>query len=228
MFQVKIFTIYPELFPGPFIKGIYGKAIEKKIWDMNIINIREFANKNGKVDDPPFGGGAGMITRPEVLDKAILSVSDDSFPKYYLSPRGKKFDQNMAKKISKEKGGTFICGRYEGIDQRVIDFHNLIEISIGDFIISGGDLALMVMLDTIVRLIPDVIGNKDGLDEESFKNHLLEYPLFTQPRKWKDLEVPEILTSGNHKKIKDWKIQQSESITRERRPDLWKKYLKSK
>ena len=228
MWKANIITLLPNAYPGLLGMSIVGRALDQKIWDMNIINIREFANKNGKVDDPPFGGGAGMITRPEVLDKAILSISDNSFPKYYLSPRGKKFDQSMAKKISKEKGGTFICGRYEGIDQRVIDLHNLIEISIGDYIISGGDLALMVMLDSIVRLIPDVIGNKSGLDEESFKNHLLEYPLYTQPRKWRDIEVPKILTSGNHKKIKDWKIKQSESITRERRPDLWKKYLKSK
>ena len=227
MWKANIITLLPDAYPGLLGMSVVGKALNQQIWNMNIVNIREFSNKNGKIDDSPFGGGPGMIIKPDVLDKAIISVSDDPFPKYYLSPRGKKFDQNMAKKISKEKGGTFICGRYEGIDQRVIDFHKLIEISIGDFVISGGDLALMVMLDTIVRLIPDVIGNKKGLDEESFKNDLLEYPLFTQPRKWKDIEVPEILISGNHKKIKDWKIKQSESITRERRPDLWKKYLKS-
>ena len=228
MWKANIITLLPDAYPGLLGMSVVGKALNQKLWNMNIVNIREFSNKNGKIDDSPFGGGPGMIIKPDVLDKAIISVSDDPFPKYYLSPRGKKFDQNMAKKILKEKGGTFICGRYEGIDQRVIDFHKLIEISIGDFVISGGDLALMVMLDTIVRLIPDVIGNKEGLDEESFKNDLLEYPLFTQPRKWKDIEVPEILISGNHKKIKDWKIKQSESITRERRPDLWKKYLKSK
>ena len=145
-----------------------------------------------------------------------------------LTPRGKRLNQDIVKELSKSEGLIVVCGRYEGVDQRFIDHHKLIEISIGDYILSGGDLPTMVVLDSIIRLLPEVISNKNALDEESFKNHLLEYPLYTQPRSWKNLDVPEVLLSGNHKKIKDWKIKQSEDITKLRRPDLWKKYLKSK
>ena len=228
MWKANILTLLPMAYPGLLGMSIVGKALRKKLWNMKIVDIRQFSNKNGKVDDAPFGGGSGMVMRPDVLDRAILSVSDDNFPKYYLSPRGSMFDQTMALKLSSEKGGTFICGRFEGIDQRVIDHHKLIEISIGDYILSGGDLGLMVILDSIIRLIPGVIGNKDGLQEETFNNNLLEYPLYTQPRLWKSYKVPDVLLSGNHKKIKDWKINQSESITEKKRPDFWKKYLKSK
>ena len=228
MWTANVLTLFPEAYPGLLGMSVVGKALAKKIWKLNVINLRDFSNKSGKVDDIPFGGGSGMIIKPEIVDAAITSISGDHFPKYYLSPRGVKFNQNIAFEMSKQKGATFICGRYEGIDERVIKHHNLKEISIGDYIVSGGDLASMVVLDSVIRLIPKVIGNDESLREESFNNHLLEYPLYTQPREWKNLQVPAVLVSGDHKKIKDWKIKQSESITKQRRPDLWKKYLKSK
>tara|TARA_B100000427_G_scaffold309759_1_gene299041 strand:+ start:209 stop:895 length:687 start_codon:yes stop_codon:yes gene_type:complete len=228
MWRANVITLLPEAYPGLLGMSVIGNALATKVWNLNIINFRDFSQKNGKVDDVPFGGGPGMVIKPEIVDAAISSVQDYNLPKYYLSPRGEKFDQNMALKMSKQKGGIFICGRYEGIDERVIQYHQLKEISIGDYVVSGGDLALMVMLDTTIRLLPKVIGNEDALKEESFNSNLLEYPLYTQPRKWKNIEVPNVLVSGNHNKIKDWKIRQAESITKERRPDLWKKYLKSK
>ena len=228
MWKANILTMLPEAYPGLLGLSIVGRALSKKLWNMNIIDIKTFSKKHSRVDDSPFGGGSGMIMRPDVLDDALGSLSDKNFPKYYLTPKGEKFDQEMALKLSSQKGGTFVCGRYEGIDQRVIDHHRLIEISIGDYILSGGDVGLMVILDSIVRLIPGVIGNKEGLKEETFNNYLLEYPLYTQPREWNKESVPKILLSGNHSKIKDWKIKQSETITKKKRPDLWKKYLKSK
>ena len=228
MWTANVLTLFPEAYPGLLGMSVVGKALAKKIWKLNVINLRDFSNKHGKVDDIPFGGGSGMIIKPEIVDAGITSISGDHFPKYYLSPRGVKFNQNIAFEMSKQKGATFICGRYEGIDERVIKHHNLKEISIGDYIVSGGDLASMVVLDSVIRLIPKVIGNDESLQEESFNNHLLEYPLYTQPREWKNLQVPAVLVSGDHKKIKDWKVKQSESITKQRRPDLWKKYLKSK
>ena len=228
MWNANVLTLFPEAYPGLLGMSVVGKALAKRIWSLNVINLRDFSNKNGKVDDIPFGGGSGMIIKPEIVDAAITSIQDDNFPKYYLSPRGVKFNQNIAFEMSKQKGAIFICGRYEGIDERVIKHHNLKEISIGDYVVSGGDLASMVVLDSVIRLIPKVIGNDESLQEESFNNNLLEYPLYTHPRKWKNLKVPNVLVSGDHKKIKDWKVKQSESITKQRRPDLWKKYLKSK
>ena len=228
MWTANIITLFPNAYPGILGMSILGKALEKKIWKLNLVDIKKFAKKNYKIDDTPFGGGSGMIIKPDVLDEAFLSIKTHKLTNYYLTPRGTRFTQEMAQDISNKKGATFLCGRYEGIDQRFIEHHKLIEISIGDYIISGGDLGAMVVLDSIIRLLPDVVGNKSSLNEESFKNHLLEYPLYTQPRSWRNLDVPEVLLSGNHKKIKDWKIKQSEDITKQRRPDLWKKYLKSK
>ena len=163
MFIANVLTLFPEIYPGVLGSSLLGNALKKQIWELNIINIRNFSISHGKVDDYPFGGGSGMILKADVLDKAILSLQNKSLPKYYLSPRGKKFDNYFAKKLSKQKGVTLICGRYEGIDERVIEHHNLIEISIGDYILSGGDLAAMVVLDSTVRLIPNVINNANAL-----------------------------------------------------------------
>ena len=223
-----VLTLFPEAYPGILGMSVLGKALERRLWKLNLIDIKNFSKKNHKVDDIPFGGGTGMVIKPDVLDGALSSIKNKKFPIYYLTPRGTKFSQKIAEKMSECNGATFLSGRYEGVDQRFIDHHKLIEISIGDYILSGGDLPTMVVLDSIIRLLPEVISNKNALDEESFKNHLLEYPLYTQPRSWKNLDVPEVLLSGDHKKIKDWKIKQSEDITKLRRPDLWKKYLKSK
>tara|TARA_B100000287_G_scaffold249561_1_gene234587 strand:- start:463 stop:1149 length:687 start_codon:yes stop_codon:yes gene_type:complete len=228
MWTANVLTLFPQAYPGLLGMSVVGKALRNRIWELNVMNLRDFSYRNGKVDDIPFGGGSGMVIKPDIVDAAISSIPDNDLPKYCLSPRGMTFNQNIAFEISKQKGAIFVCGRYEGIDERVIKHHDLKEISIGDYIISGGDLAAMVILDSVIRLMPKVIGNEESLYEESFNNNLLEYPLYTKPRNWNNLQVPNVLVSGDHKKIKDWKINQSESITRKRRPDLWKKYLKSK
>ncbi len=228
MFLARIFTLYPDYFPGPLNKGLYGKAMEKKIWNLETINIRDYAlDKHKTVDDTPYGGGFGMLIKPDVLSAAIDKKLKSNEEIYYLSPKGIPFDQKLAKKISKESTINLICGHFEGIDQRVIDSRNIIEISIGDFILSGGESAALVVVDTILRLIPGVIGNDNSVDDETFENGLLEYPQYTKPQIWEKKSVPDVLLSGDHAKIKDWRLSQSEAITRDRRPDLWQKYKKN-
>ena len=228
MFQARIFTLYPEIFPGPLNKGLYGKAIEKKIWNLKTVNIREYAtDKHQTVDDTPYGGGSGMLIKPDILAKSLDKNLQLDEKTYYLSLRGKLFNQKIAKKLSKEKTINLICGHFEGVDQRVIDSRNIEELSIGDFILSGGETAVFIILDAILRLIPGVIGNEDSISEESFDKGLLEYPQYTKPQIWEDKGVPEVLLSGDHAKIKDWRLSQSEAITRDRRPDLWQKYKKN-
>jgi tRNA (guanine37-N1)-methyltransferase len=216
------------MFPGTLGLSLSGKALKNGIWSLKTINIRDYAdNKNGKVDDVPFGGGPGMVIKPDVLDRALNSVADEKGPRIYLSPRGKFFDQEFAKDLSKEKGAVFICGRYEGVDERFLIKNDITELSVGDYILSGGEVGAQTILDATIRLLPDVIGNSEGLVDESFENNLLEYPLYTQPRNWQSMSVPDVLLSGDHKKIKDWKIKQAEEITKLNRPDLWSKYMKS-
>ena len=229
MWTARVFTLYPELFPGPLGSGLYKRALDKKIWSFEVINIRDYAeDKHKTVDDTPFGGGSGMVMRADVLanclDKNNLNKKESIF---YLSPRGKKFDQAYAKEISK-KNINIICGHFEGIDERILQTRNIEEISVGDFILSGGEIGALVIIDSVVRLLPGVLGNSDSLSEESFENNLLEYPQFTKPQKWEKKEVPSVLLTGDHKKIKDWRLSQSEDITRRRRPDLLKKYKKKK
>jgi|TARA_B100000929_G_scaffold204726_1_gene162921 tRNA (guanine37-N1)-methyltransferase len=228
MFLARIFTLYPDLFPGPLSKGLYGKAMEKKIWNIETVNIRDYAiDKHKTVDDTPYGGGFGMLIKPDVLAKAIDEKLKTKEKIYYLSPKGKLFDQKLAKELSKEKTINLICGHFEGVDQRVVDSRNIIELSIGDFILSGGESAVFVVMDAILRLIPGVIGNDNSIDEESFENGLLEYPQYTKPQIWEKKSVPNVLLSGDHTKIKDWRLSKSEAITRDRRPDLWQKYKKN-
>jgi tRNA (guanine37-N1)-methyltransferase len=216
------------MFPGTLAFSIAGKALVNNLWSLNTINIRDFSNdKNGKVDDVPFGGGHGMVLKPEVLDRALKSVVDHNGPRIYLSPRGRKFDQSFAKDLSKEKGVVFICGRYEGVDERFLTHNDIQEVSVGDYVLSGGEIGAQLIMDATIRLLPNVIGNSKGLVEESFEGDLLEYPLYTQPRIWNGIEVPEVLLSGDHKKIETWKIKMSEKITKLKRPDLWSKYIKS-
>ena len=228
MWNATVLSLFPEMFPGTLAFSIAGKALVNNLWSLNTINIRDFSNdKNGKVDDVPFGGGHGMVLKPEVLDRALKSVVDHNGPRVYLSPRGRKFDQSFAKDLSKEKGVVFICGRYEGVDERFLTHNDIQEVSVGDYVLSGGEIGAQLIMDATIRLLPNVIGNSKGLVEESFEGDLLEYPLYTQPRVWNGIQVPEVLLSGDHKKIETWKIKMSEKITKLKRPDLWSKYIKS-
>ena len=228
MWKAKIFTLYPEMFPGPLSKGLYGKALSKKIWDLKIVNIRNSAtDKHKTVDDSPFGGGSGMLLKPDILAKSIDANYNLDEKIFYLSPKGKKFDQKIAKELSKEKSINLICGHFEGVDERVLKTRNIEEISIGDFILSGGEAAAFVVIDSILRLLPGVIGNNESKLDESFENGLLEYPQYTKPQIWEEKSVSKVLLSGDHAKIKHWRLSQSEAITRDRRPDLWQKYKKN-
>ena len=229
MWTARVFTLYPDQFPGPLGSGLFKKAFEKKLWSLEVVDIREYAlDKHKTADDTPFGGGSGMLMRADVLadslDKKILNKKE---PIFYLSPKGKKFDQNCAKELLKTNI-NIICGHFEGIDQRLLETRNIQEISIGDFILSGGEIGAFAVIDTVVRLIPGVLGNSNSLTEETFEKNLLEYPQYTKPQNWEKMEVPNVLLSGDHAKIKDWRLTQSEDITRRRRPDLWKKYKKEK
>ena len=227
MFQAKIFTLYPEYFPGPFEIGICKKAFEKKLWDLKLINIRDYADdKHKTVDDTPYGGGVGMLMRPDVVAKSLDANLGEKETVYYLTPKGKIFNQDIAKDIVKKNKVNILCGHFEGVDQRVLDSRNVEEISIGDFILSGGEMASFIVLDTVLRLVPGVLGNLNSTKDESFENGLLEYPQYTKPQIWEKLSVPDILLSGDHNKIKSWRLSQSEAITRHRRPDLWQKYKK--
>ena len=229
MLEVKIFTLYPDLFPGPLDTGIYKKAKENKIWDIRVINIRDYSTDGrGSVDDTPFGGGSGMLLRPDVVACALDKNTESGEKIIYLSPKGKKFDQSEARSISKLNKLNILCGHFEGIDQRLLETRNIEEYSIGDFILSGGETASFVFVDALLRLLPGVLGNEESNKEESFENYLLEHPQYTKPKDWEGKSPPDILFSGDHAKIKGWRLSQSEAITRRQRPDLWKKYLDKK
>jgi tRNA (guanine37-N1)-methyltransferase len=218
--------LYPEFFPGLLDIGMYRRAREKKIWSLDVVNIRDFAmDKHGSVDDKPFGGGSGMLMRPDVVNNCIEKNQNDN-PIIYLSPKGDKLDTSLVKQFAQQAGINILCGHFEGVDQRVIEKNNIQEISIGDYVLSGGESAAIVVLDAILRTLPGVLGAEKSLDEETFNNNLLEYPQYTQPRNWEGITVPDVLLSGNHAEIKDWRLEQSRSITQRRRPDLWDKYNK--
>ena len=227
MFQAQVFTLYPEFFPGPLAKGLYGKALSDKLWKLNVVNLRDAAtDKHKTVDDTPYGGGTGMLLKPDILAKSIDQRVKKDERIFYLSPRGKKFDQKFARDLSKEKSFSLICGHFEGVDERVLSTRNIEEVSLGDYVLSGGETAALVVLDSVLRLLPGVLGNDKSASEETFENGLLEYPQYTKPQIWEKKSVPEVLLSGDHAKIKDWRLSQSEAITRVRRPDLWQKYKK--
>jgi len=229
MWTARVFTLYPELFPGPLGSGLYKKALEKKLWSLEVVSIRDYAtDKHKTVDDTPFGGGSGMLMRADIIANSLdKNISSKNEPIIYLSPKGKKFDQIYAKKIL-EKNINIICGHFEGVDQRLLETRNIEEVSVGDFVLSGGEIGAFVVIDAIVRLIPGVLGNSNSLSEETFERNLLEYPQYTKPQKWEKKDIPNVLLTGDHAKIKDWRLSQSRDITRRRRPDLWGKYKKNK
>ena len=228
MWQAQVFTLYPDVFPGPLSKGLYGKAMSKKLWDLKVVNIRDAAeDKHKTVDDTPYGGGSGMLLKADVLAKSLDQNRIEGEKILYLSPKGKKFDQSYAKNLATAKSLSLICGHFEGVDERVLSTRDIEEVSIGDYVLSGGETAAYVVIDSVLRLLPGVLGNDNSKMEETFENGLLEYPQYTKPQIWEEKSVPDVLLSGDHSKIKDWRLSQSEAITRDRRPDLWEKYKKN-
>ena len=217
-----VLTVLPEMFPGPLGVSLSGKALAERRWSLETLDIRKFATtRYGSVDDTPAGGGPGMVMRADILAAAIDSVERNDRPLILLSPRGRPLTQARARELAAGPGAVFVCGRFEGVDQRVIDARALEEISIGDYVLSGGELAAMTLIDAVVRLLPGVVGAEASLEEESFENGLLEYPQYTRPQSWEGRDIPAVLTSGHHQKIAEWRRAQSLEITKSRRPDLW-------
>ena len=226
--NVQVLTVFPEMFPGFLGFSLTGKALQDGLWNLKAVNIRDYAfDKHGSVDDTPCGGGAGMIMRPDVLGAAI-AANHKKGKLICMSPRGTPFTQQKAHELSKEENLTIICARFEGIDERIFEAYEIEEISIGDYILTGGEQAAQIMLDAVIRLLPNVLGNEESLSDESFENCLLEYPQYTKPAVWNNMEVPSILLSGHHKNIADWRKEKSIEVTKNKRPDLLKKYLDSK
>ena len=224
-----VLTILPEMFPGPLGISLAGRALESGQWALETVDIRDFAtDKHRSVDDTPAGGGPGMVLRADVIGAALDAAkpAGDDRPAFYLSPRGAPLDQARVRALSEGAGAVLLCGRFEGVDQRVIDARGLEEVSLGDFVLSGGEVAAMAMIDAVVRLLPGVMGDQDSLREESFEVGLLEYPHYTRPQEWEGHAIPEVLTSGHHGRIAQWRREQAERLTRERRPDLWARYGK--
>lgn len=230
--RFEILTLFPDMFPGPLGESITGRALSKGVWSLHPVNIRDFASdKHKTVDDVPFGGGAGMVMKPDVLESALLSFPPSR--RVYLSPRGQTLTQALAQELSQEPALTLLCGRYEGVDQRFLDSYGFEEISIGDYILTGGELAAYVLMDALIRLLPGGVGNETTPDEESFSDGLLEYPHFTRPALWTDQSgkthaVPDVLTSGHHENVAKWRLEQAQELTKTRRPDLWRDYLSKK
>lgn len=220
-FRATILTLYPDMFPGHLGHSLAGKAMERGDWSLGTVQIRDFAeDRHRTVDDTPAGGGAGMVLKPDILAKAIDSVADDNRPRLLMSPRGKPLSQKRVRELAEGAGVVIICGRFEGVDQRVIDARRLEEISIGDYILSGGEPAALTLLDAVVRVLPGVMGNSASGTHESFETGLLEHPHYTRPQEFEGMTIPAILTSGNHAAIDKWRHEQALALTKERRPDL--------
>ncbi len=230
--RARVLTLYPEMFPGVLGFSVAGRALTSGLWTLETVDIRDFArDKHGTVDDTPYGGGAGMVMRADVLADAIDAVvprgvpEDAHGPVIYFSPRGRTVDQRLARRVAKAGDVTMICGRFEGIDERVLEARDITEVSLGDFVLSGGEIAALALLDAAVRLLPGVAGNARSLAEESFERGLLEYPQYTRPRVWEGRSVPATLLSGHHAESRAWRLAEAERITRQRRPDLWQRYV---
>ena len=229
MWRSTVITLFPEMFPGPLSFSLSGQALKNGLWSLDTVNIRTHGiGVHRSVDDTPFGGGPGMVMCPEVVDAAVRSakIGPKNLPLLVTSPKGAPLTQTRVKELAAGAGVILFCGRFEGIDQRAIDVHAMEEISIGDFVLSGGEPAAFALLDACVRTLPGVIGKSESLAEESFENSLLEYPHYTRPQVWRDLEVPEVLISGHHENIKSWRLAEAEAMTQRCRPDLWDKYLR--
>jgi len=223
--RATVLTIFPEMFPGPLASSLAGKALESGAWALETVDIRDFArDKHATVDDAPFGGGPGMVMRPDVVDAALEAAAGRPGPALVMTPRGAPLDQRRVEDLAAGPGVTILCGRYEGIDQRAIEARDLDEVSLGDFVLSGGESAALALIDAAVRLLPGVMGAAASLGEESFERGLLEYPHYTRPADWRGRAVPEVLLSGHHEKIRAWRLAQAEEITRRRRPDMWARY----
>lgn len=230
VWKAKIITLFPELFPGALGASLTGKALKDGLWQLETIDLRRFGlTKHRNVDDTPSGGGAGMVLRADVVGEALRFAQDGTpkdrqkWPVVYLSPRGKPLTQARAQALSQAEGVTLLCGRFEGVDQRVLDAFDIEEISIGDYVLTGGELPAQILIDATIRLLPNVLGNEDSTVEESHSNGLLEHPQYTKPAEWEGREIPAVLRSGNHGEIEKWRRDESEKLTKERRPDLWKK-----
>jgi tRNA (guanine37-N1)-methyltransferase len=225
MWRATVLTIFPEMFPGPLGASLAGKANANGLWSLETLDIRDFAtDRHRSVDDTPAGGGPGMVMKADVLARAIDTVADGGRPRLLMSPRGRPLNQAWVRELAKGSGVVALCGRFEGVDERVITARGLIEVSIGDYVLAGGELAAMVLIDACVRLIPGVMGKAASGEDESFSANLIEYPQFTRPPVWEDLAIPEVLTSGDHGRVDAWRRAEAERLTRERRPDLWAAY----
>ncbi|OHC82287.1 MAG: tRNA (guanosine(37)-N1)-methyltransferase TrmD [Rhodospirillales bacterium RIFCSPLOWO2_12_FULL_67_15] len=222
----RVLTLFPEMFPGPLRLSLAGQALERGDWRLETVDIRDFAgDKHRSVDDTPFGGGPGMVLRPDVIDASVgHACADFNAPLVFLTPRGRRLDQARVRALAEGPGVVLLCGRYEGVDERAIEARAPEEISLGDFVLSGGEPAAIALLDACVRLLPGVVGKDASLAEESFERGLLEYPHYTRPQVWQGRAVPEVLVSGHHAKVRAWRTREAERITRERRPDLWRSY----
>lgn len=224
IWRASVLTLFPEMFPGPLGHSLAGRALANGLWSLDAADIRRFAtDRHRSVDDAPFGGGAGMVLRPDVVDAAVLAVADGR-PLVFLTPRGRLFTQDDARRLALGSGVILLCGRYEGVDQRVIEAHGCDEVSLGDYVLSGGETAALTVLDAIVRLLPGVMGAAESAAEESFSAGLLEYPQYTRPADWRGRLVPEVLLSGHHEAVAAWRRAEAERITRERRPELWARH----
>jgi len=226
MWRATVLTLYPELFPGPLDASVLGRGVAEGLWALDTVNIRGFSdNKYGSVDDTPAGGGAGLVMRADILGKAIDSIPQNGRPLICLSPRGVPLNQARAQALADGPGLIAICGRFEGVDERIFKARNIEEVSIGDFVLAGGEIAAMAVIEACARLIPGVLGCASSLGEESFEGGLLEYPQYTRPREFEGRAIPDVLLSGDHKRIADWRDEKRKEITRTRRPDLWKRFI---